>query len=201
MYARNIAPIYPVHLHDVTSGRYLLDENGKNQYDPGYYVDANDIQVDTRNQYVDRHVIWENELNYDKTVRNTFNGTAFATFILPYGFKATVTGNLNTRNSVNSTYNSVIIGDGKGSMGRAKREEYRYKNYTFQQMLTWEHEFGVHTVDAMVDHENFYNNYNYLYGYKTNEIVAGWGNGTTLLPTRPVRLPPIQFIHGIITTS
>jgi len=178
MYARNIAPIYPVHLHDVTSGRYLLDENGKKQYDPGYYVDANGIQVDTRNQYVDRHVIWENELNYDKTVRNTFNGTAFATFILPYGFKATVTGNLNTRNSVNSTYNSAIIGDGKGSMGRAKREEYRYKNYTFQQMLTWEHEFGVHTVDAMVDHENFYNNYNYLYGFKTNEIVAGWGNFT-----------------------
>jgi len=176
MYCRNIAPIYPVHLHDVTTGDYILDNNGNKQYDPGYYTNADGVQVDTRNQYVDRHVMWENELNSDKTTRNTVNSTAYLDIYLPYGFTFTVKGNLNVRNSRNETYNSAIIGDGKGSDGRAKRVEYNYKNYTFQQQLAWRHEYGLHSIDALVGHENYAYTYNYLYGYKTNEIVAGWGN-------------------------
>ena len=178
MYARNIAPVYPVHLHDVTTGEYILDKNGNKQFDPGSYIDEEGNIINTRNQYVDRHVFYENELNYDKTVRNTLNATAYIELNLPYGFNAIVKGNLNTRNSRNYTYNSAIIGDGKGSLGRAKREEYSYKNYTFQQQLTWAHEFGSHAVDALVGHENYSNEYNYLYGYKTNEIMPGWGNFT-----------------------
>lgn len=178
MYARNIAPIYPVHLHDVKTGEYILDEFGNKQYDPGSYTDNDGNVISTRNQYVDRHVFYENELNYDKTVRNTMNASLYAELTLPYGFGAIVKGNLNTRNSRNYTYNSAVIGDGKGSLGRAKRVEYSYKTYTFQQQLTWNHEFGVHTVDALVGHENYSHEYNYLYGYKTNEIVPGWGNFT-----------------------
>ena len=178
MYARNIAPVYPVHLHDVTTGEYILDVFGNKQYDPGSYIDENGNVIQTRNQYVDRHVFYENELNYDKTVRNTMNATAYIELNLPYGFNAIVKGNLNTRNSRNYTYNSAIIGDGKGSLGRSKREEYSYKNYTFQQQLTWAGEFGNHAVDALIGHENYSNEYNYLYGYKTNEIMPGWGNFT-----------------------
>lgn len=178
MYARNIAPVYPVHLHDVTTGEYILDLFGNKQYDPGSYIDENGNVILTRNQYVDRHVFYENELNYDKTVRNTMNATAYIELNLPYGFNAIVKGNLNTRNSRNYTYNSAIIGDGKGSLGRSKREEYSYKNYTFQQQLTWAGEFGNHAVDALIGHENYSNEYNYLYGYKTNEIMPGWGNFT-----------------------
>lgn len=178
MYARQIAPIYPVHLHDVNTGEYILDGNGNKQYDPGQYTDENGTIIATRNQYADRHVFMENELNYDKTTRNTMNGIAYATFILPYGFTVNVKGNLNTRNSHNYTYNSAIIGDGKGSLGRAKSEIYRYKTYSFQQQLEWTHEYGKHDIDVLFGHENYHTDYNYLYGYKTNEIVPGWGNFT-----------------------
>ncbi|MDO4497681.1 MAG: SusC/RagA family TonB-linked outer membrane protein [Bacteroidales bacterium] len=119
MYARNIAPVYPVHLHDVKTGEYILDENGKKQYDPGSYTDENGDIIVTRNQFQDRHVYYENQLNYDKTTRMTFNTTGYVDFILPYGFTATVKGNLNLRNNRNYTYNSAVIGDGKGSLGRA----------------------------------------------------------------------------------
>ena len=57
MYARNIAPVYPVHLHDVTTGEYILDAFGNKQYDPGSYIDENGNVILTRNQYVDRHVL------------------------------------------------------------------------------------------------------------------------------------------------
>lgn len=178
MYARSISPIYPVHLHDINTGEYLLDEMGNRQYDSGSYVDADGVSHLTRNQYGDRHVMWENELNYSRTVRNTLNATLYATLMLPYGFYATVKGNINTRNNRLEGYESAIIGDGKGSNGRAKRTEYSYKNYTFQQQIGWEHDYGKHNIDALVGHENYCYKYNYLYGYKTGQSIAGMGNFT-----------------------
>ena len=94
MYCRNIAPIYPIHLHDYMTGEYILDANGDKQFDGGSYVDANGDLHTTRSQYADRHVIWENKLNSDRTVRNTLESTAYVDFYLPYNFTLNVTGNL-----------------------------------------------------------------------------------------------------------
>ena len=176
MYCRNIAPIYPVHLHDVNTGQYILDEFGEKQYDGGSYIDANGNIVNTRNQFVDRHLMWESELNKDKTIRNTMNAIAYADIYLPYNFTFTLKGNLNTRHSEENSYDSAVIGDGKGNDGRGKRVDYRYKNWTFQQQLHWSHEYGKHSVDALVGHENYYYTYNYLYGYKTTQVVPNINN-------------------------
>ncbi len=173
MYARSIAPIYPVHLHNA-DGSYMLDEQGNKQYDPGYYTDADGNTVYTRNQYQDRHVIWENELDMDKTYRNTLQGTVYADIKFLNDFTFTIKGDLNVRNSENQTYNNATIGDGKGNSGRAKRVRYRYKNYTVQELLNWSHTFNdVHTFSALLGHENYKYKYSYEYGYKTTETFAG----------------------------
>lgn len=171
MYARQIAPIYPVHLHNA-DGSYRYDEFGALQYDPGYYVNDDGVTVDTRNQYVDRHVVWENELDMDKTYRNTLEGIAFVDIKFLKDFTFSLKGDLNVRNSENQTYNNATIGDGKGNSGRAKRVRYRYKNYTVQEQLSWNHLFGKHFVDVLLAHENYDYNYSYEYGYKTTEVFS-----------------------------
>ena len=176
MYCRNIAPIYPIHVNDYLTGEYILDANGKKMYDGGEYVDADGNLHQTRAQYADRHVIWENELNSDRTVRNTLEAIAYAEFYLPYNFTLNITGNLNVRNSNNFTYNTAVIGDGKGSNGRGKRIDYRYKKYQLRQQLNWGQSFGDHTITALVAHESYYFNYDYAYFYKTNEIFPGSPN-------------------------
>ena len=176
MYCRQIAPIYPVHLHDINTGEYILDANGNKQYDSGQYIDANGMVQSTRTQYPDRHVIWENELNSDQTVRNTLQGTVYADIYFLRDFTFTVTGDLNVRNNENFTYNSAVIGDGKGNLGRGKRVDYRYKRYSFQQQLRWNHQFGEHGLSVLVGHENYYFNRDYLYGYKTTEVFPGSSN-------------------------
>ena len=176
MFCRQIAPIYPIHLHDITNGNYILDSDGNMQYDSGQYVDAAGVVQTTRLQYPDRHVIWENELNQDKSVRNTLQGTAFMDIYFLKDFTFTVTGDLNVRNNENATYSSSVIGDGKGNNGRGKRVDYRYKRYSFQQQLRWNHQFGDHSVSALVGHENYYYNYDYLYGYKTTEVFPEKSN-------------------------
>ncbi len=177
MYARNIAPIYPVHLHNA-DGSYMLDAEGNRQYDPGYYTDANGGTVSTRTQMVDRHVIWENELNRDKTYRNTFQGIAFLDIKFLKDFTLSIKGDLNVRNTENQTYSNAVIGDGKGDGGRASSTRYRYKNYTVQEILNWAHTFDRHELSAMIAHENFYYNYNYQYGFKKGETFADKGNLT-----------------------
>lgn len=164
-YARNVAPIYPVYLHDMATGEYLLDDNGNKQYDGGnLYV---------RPQYIDRHVVWENELNLDRTYRNTLASQAFVDIKFLKDFKFSVKGDVSLRNSENQDYTNPIIGDGAGNKGRAKREMYRYKNYTIQQQLTWNREFGKHNFDFLAGHENYSYNYSYTYGFKTNQTFDG----------------------------
>ena len=167
-YCRNLAPIYPIHLHDMESpnGDYMLDEQGNKIYDSG--------DKWGRTQYSGRHYMWETELDMDKTYRNTLNGQAYVTLVLPYGFDFTVKGDLNVRNTENRTYNNAIIGDGMGNNARTKRSIYRYKNYTLQQLLNWKQIYGDrHSFEVLLGHENYYYKYNYLYGYKANETLAG----------------------------
>lgn len=175
MFCRDIAPIYPVHLHNA-DGSYQLDSFGNKQYDSGSYTDENGNPVLTRNQYQDRHVIWENELNENKSFRNTLQSSAYMDLKFLNDFTFTVKGELNVRNNENRTYNSALIGDGKGNNGRTKRTIYLYKNYTFQQQLNWNHTFGNHTVGVLLGHENYSYFYDYTYIYKTNQTFAGQDN-------------------------
>ena len=120
MYCRNIAPIYPVHLHNA-DGSYMLDASGSRQYDPGYYKDADGVVVSTRNQYSDRHMIWETDLNRDETVRNTLQGIAHMDIKFLNDFTFSIKGDLNLRNYETRSYGSAVIGDSKGNNGRGSR--------------------------------------------------------------------------------
>jgi len=166
MFARNIAPIYPVHLHDMTTGGYLLDDSDNKQYDSGILYG--------RPQYLNRHLIWENELNSDKTSRNTMEGSAYINIMFLKDFKFTVKGDMNIRNSSEQVYNNALIGDGAGNNGRIGRYDYAYNEYTFQEQLYWNRLFNEkHHVDLLASHENYSFLRNYTYLYKTNQNFPG----------------------------
>lgn len=176
-YCRNIAPIYPIHLHDLNSatGAFVLDEYGNKVYDSGDNQSYNGVKYEmNRTQYPGRHYLWETELDMDKTYRNTLNSQAYATIVLPYGFDVTVKGDLNVRNTENREYNNAIIGDGMGNNARTKRTIYRYKNWTLQELINWNYTFADrHALEVLLGHEAYYYKYNYLYGFKANETLAG----------------------------
>jgi len=169
-YARNMAPIYPVYLHDMSTGELMLDPNGNMQFDRG--------SLYGRPQNLDRHIVWETQLNMDKTYRNTLQSQVYMDILFMKDFKLSIKGDMNTRSTENQTYNNATIGDGAGNSGRASRTFYRYKNYTTQQQLTWNKEFGLNNFDAFAGHENYSYNYAYTYGYKTTETFEG---GTELI--------------------
>lgn len=166
-FARYMAPIYPVHLHDLSSdnGDYVLDALGNRIYDWG--------QKYTRTQNNGRNVVYEGQLDKDKFSKLSLDGTAFTEINFLKDFTFTIKGNYQLANSQERTYNNAILGDGKGSNGRASRTIYKYKTYNFQQQLVWKKTFGnLHNVDILLGHENYSSNYIYLYGYKTGQTFA-----------------------------
>lgn len=164
-YARNIAPIYPIHLHDLTTGAYVLDTEGNKVYDDG---------STSRAQYAGRHIIWETELNKDQTRRNTLNSQAFVDFNILNNLKFSVIGDINLRFSELRAYENAIIGDGSGNGGRGGRDIYNYKNYTLQQQLSYNTSFdGLHNFDILVGHENYGSTYTWLYARKAGEVFPG----------------------------
>lgn len=164
-YARNIAPIYPIYLHDASTGEYVLDQQGNRIYDDG---------ATSRNQYVGRHMVWENELNANINKRNTINSQAFIDINILKNLKFSARGDINLRNSERREYDNAIIGDGSGNNGRASRTIYNYKNYTLQQQLNYTNTFAQdHNVDVFLGHENYGNIYTYLNGSKNTETFPG----------------------------
>jgi len=163
-FSRNIAPIYPVHLHDVSTGDYILDPFGNRQYD-----------ISTQSgTYSGRHAIWENELNKDQSFRNTVMGQAYVNFSFLNQFAFGITGDINSRNDDEQVYYNAIVGDGAGNHGKAYRYNYRYLNYTLRESLTWNKKFlDAHSIDVMIGHENYNADFNYLSAAKTNEAFAG----------------------------
>lgn len=164
MFAGGMAPIYPVYEHVMATGEFLLDENGDKIYDNG--------EANSRGQYAGRHVIWENELNMDRTYRTTVGGQSYIDINFANDFTFSVKGDISLRNSENRTYDNAIIGNGAGS-GRAKRVQYRWLSYTMQQQLNWNRSFDKHNFDVLLGHENYSYTRNYQYGYKTGETLEG----------------------------
>jgi TonB-linked SusC/RagA family outer membrane protein len=163
MYARQIAPIYPIHEHNLSTGEYILD-NGEKVYDGGTTA--------RRPQYAGRHMIWENSLNKEIQYRQTVEGTAYAEINFLKDFKFRVDGNLNVRDQETESYENAIIGDGAGNHGRAGFTDYRYNESTFREYLYWNKQFGDHSISALAGHENWAWNRYYSYARKANETFA-----------------------------
>lgn len=177
---RMMAPIYAVHEHNPFTGEYLYDKSGNKMWNLGH-LDKVDLYnpetgktekydyIQVNNRTLDRHVIYESYANSDKTIRNILNATAYADFILPYGFTASVKGNLLTRNSENTEMGSAKIGDYVGKNGQLNKTIYNYKNWTFQQQIHWNKTYGTSTIDVLLGHENYSYQYDYTYNSKTNQ--------------------------------
>ena len=192
-FCRYIAPIYPVHQHyvddasfydaagklqEVTAGQWVLDSDGKYVYDNGYYTIYNEkgsaTNVYTRNQNQDRNIILESQVNRGNTVRNTMNAIGDIDFLLPYGFTATLKGNLSTQNSTFTKYGSALIGDSKARGGSLSKTSYIYKNWLFMQQLNWNKTYGEHNIQVLLGHENYSWKREYEYVVKDNEAFASF---------------------------
>lgn len=164
-FSRSIAPIYPVFVHDPTTGEYVLDELGNRVYDIGNLSAQYGI---SRPFNSGRHAIAENLWNVDRTTRDFIGGRTYIDIsILPWlTFSTNLSADLT--NTKSEDYQNTIVGDGAPS-GRYNQGWNRRLSYTFNQILRIEQDFGYHNVRLLLGHENFDNSYESISGRRSGE--------------------------------
>ena len=103
---------------------------------------------------------WTMRLNKSNYTTSTVNGMLFGTAILPYGFELTIKGQMWRSKTNANDYSNNVIGSQKGVGGLDLITE-NVNSHTFMQTLEWSHEYGIHHVDVLLNHEN------YQYGYES----------------------------------
>ena len=163
-WTRGMGPIYSPYQHDPVTGERLYGVNGEVLYDAGANRGPDAASG--------RNVVWETLLN--DNVTNTYNiqGNAFAEFKLLPELTFRTNGAYNFRGTYNKTFTNTFIGDAIG-IGAASRTAYYNRDYTFNQILTYDTSFGNHDLTVLGGHENSEYRYDYLYGYKRNQSIAG----------------------------
>jgi TonB-linked SusC/RagA family outer membrane protein len=169
-FTRGMAPIYPVYAYNPDSpGSFLKLENGRTRYD---YGNMNALGLSNRPQYGGRHVVAETELNENFYRRNLLGGRAFGEISFLKDFKFSANVGLDITNANTIVFGNPEIGDGAPA-GRASNTFENTTNYNLSQLLTYNHSFGKHNVDALVGHENYNLVSNFLDGSRSQQIVEG----------------------------
>lgn len=134
------APIRPIFQHDA-DGNIESNADGSKQYgSTGMNASGNLVQGTYLNKRENTN------LNVDAGI--------YGTAILPYGFEATVRAGMYRGRVYYNEYSNNVEGSQKG-VGGLDQEYDRYYNYTFAQALNWSHEYGLHHVDVLLNHENY----------------------------------------------
>ncbi|MDE7160254.1 MAG: SusC/RagA family TonB-linked outer membrane protein [Muribaculaceae bacterium] len=134
-----MAPIYPYYAHD-EAGNIIYEDNVP-QWNTAGYLNGTNVAATMR-------------LDNQNNSATVIDGTAYATAVIPYGFELTFRGNMHRDKTHSTSYMNNVMGSGRG-IGLLSNGYGNYKNHTFQQMLEWNHDYGLHHVDVLLDHENF----------------------------------------------
>ncbi|MFL5786998.1 MAG: SusC/RagA family TonB-linked outer membrane protein, partial [Flavisolibacter sp.] len=182
-YSREMGPIYPVYQHDPTSGAFVIDPaTGKPALDWG-----TPAQMGTRPYAGNSNLL--GSLALDDRSRYIFNGNANTyaevKFLRSFSFKTTVGLNYFANNA--TTYQNNQFGDaaptpGQANGGRSTKTYDRQFSITANEVLTWNKSYGEHNIRALVGHENYKYQYNYLSANKSGFQFPGQtelDNGTT----------------------
>jgi TonB-linked SusC/RagA family outer membrane protein len=170
---RLMAPIYPIYLHDATTGAIVNGEDGQPLYDFGDNPQYGQNRPFAANQNIVATVNSDNNTN--KAYSGFGTGYLEASFLKDFKLRSNIS--VNTYNAENSLYQNKYFGDGEPFNGILTNSLTNQISYTFNQLLTWKPSFGIfggeseHSLDITVGHEN------YLLNNKSNYIQrAGFGS-------------------------
>ncbi|MDE7412323.1 MAG: SusC/RagA family TonB-linked outer membrane protein [Muribaculaceae bacterium] len=141
---QTIAPIYPVYAHDPETGEILRGTNGAPLYNTSNYLGAQGANV-----------AWTTRLDKKQAQALVVDGSMFGTAIIPYGFELTVRGSIHRDKTGSWEYNNNLNGSAETMNGRMYQRDYAVNSHTFMQTLTWNHSYGDHSIDVLLDHENY----------------------------------------------
>ncbi|WP_370086857.1 SusC/RagA family TonB-linked outer membrane protein [Ekhidna sp.] len=168
-FSQNMGAIYPVYVND-RDGNIVRDAEGNPVWDNGEGYPEYGIGSRPRNQ--GRHAIQELTLNNEGDNDNTYGFRAFGDVKIIDGLNLRLTYGGDFTDFNESEYENPVIGDAQPT-ARLSQTRLRQTTTTFNQVLTYNKDFGNHTIDLTAGHESVEWERSFITGLATNETAGG----------------------------
>ena len=158
-FIRSMAPIYPVHKHDIETGAYL-DKEGNVVTDPALYTyDYEGARISSNGRDGIAEALWNDRL------MSTTNSSArtYVTITPIEGLNLTVNYAFDNKDERRRVYENPEVGDGTAGPGRLNIRNRNYLTQTFNQLINYTKTFGKHNIEALLGHENY--SYSFQHNY------------------------------------
>ncbi len=165
--ATTVAPIYPLYVRD-GAGNIMVDGDGNTVYD---YGAGNNAGLARPVFGGNTNAIGQSILDTNSYEGNAFNGLGFVEIRFLNDFKFTSNNSFALDEARTTSVTNPFYGQYATSNGLVYKYHTRNFNYTFQQLLTWNHTFGKHNVSLLAGHESNWEKYAYLMGHKSNMFM------------------------------
>lgn len=167
-FTRGIGPIYPVYLRD-TDGSYILDEAGNRIFDYGIGQGPQSPRPVMGNANLAGTLILDDRSH----VREVLGGRTFMDFNIleNLSFRVNLSGDYYSQYI--TTFQNPQFGDAAGIGGRGSRDFIRSLSITFNQLLNYSTNFGLHNLDFLAGHESYQRQINVLEATRTGFPIPG----------------------------
>ena len=162
-FATQVAPIYPLFIRD-GQGNIMTNSDGIQRYDYG----NGDNAGLSRPYFTNSNAIGDAVLNKRYGEGNAFSAVGFAEIRFLKDFKFLSNNSVTVDETRSTSMYNPFYGSSQSSNGAVYKTHSRSWFYSFQQLLSYSKQFGIHNVDVMAGHESFMNKYYTLSGNKTN---------------------------------
>lgn len=168
-FVRTMAPVYPIHKHDLVTGDYLNAKGEKTTNPSEYVYDYDGVRQSDPGRDALVETLWNNrEISRMNTMARTY-----VTITPIEGLTLTANYALDNSDLRRKVYENPKVGDGTAGPARLNNLSTRNFTQTFNQIVSYNKTLDKHAIDIMGGHESYEYKYEYFYGMKTNEIIPG----------------------------
>jgi TonB-linked SusC/RagA family outer membrane protein len=166
-YPLYMGPIYPLHVHDQTTGEYVLTDAGEKLYDYGGGLWGQPIRPINSSH----NVAGELPEYQDKYRRSLLTGKMYGeiTFLKDFTFTTNYSADLNTYYSTDYTPKM----QGIASLGSLNKQTSQRLTWNFNQLLKYQKTFDKHSIDLLAGHEAFSTSIFNMSGTRAQQISYG----------------------------
>ena len=151
--ANYMAPIYPLYIRDA-NGNVMTDSHGFTMYDYGDGKGLAGYKY-KRNFMSGSNPASSGQLNKNSYISDAFSGRWSVDVNLCEGLKFTYNLGLDIDNTIQSILHNSYYGQYASQGGVVQKQTSRTSALNNQQLLTFVHDFGKHSIDLLVGHETY----------------------------------------------
>ena len=183
--AQFINPLFPVYLKDA-QGNTMYDDQNRVLYDWGEEREDGKYRPGSMSDFNSLGMLMLDDAYTKRDAASVRTGIQFGgdspRFGVLQGLKLAINFGADYNSSNYMRYMNSEHGNQKNAGGLIQKQNGRTLSYTFNQLLTWNHSFGMHNFDVLLGHEWYDYTYEYLGAGKTSLVngIKELRPGTTL---------------------